>query len=257
MRFHRHRIRYWSNSPTAKWLFSRVGVVVPYALTAEGWDEWEMTTRANHPVLYNLIENKFNKLQNFIYYPFDFYDHLRSLYMNAFVTKTHYLDTKLKKGQWHEADTRLLHGAFGLLVDFIEVEKAHMLSWSIPEEQPWWFKLRRFKLSETRSAENGIKYLEWEAQLTEDNGIHFTAQAIAAQEQLELYNWWKNIRPNRPDPHDISGWSEHCETLDIQVKTRSNTRQILQTLQDIETQYDNEDSEMLIRLITIRKHLWT
>ena len=33
----------------------------------------------------------------------------------------------------------------------------------------------------------------------------------AATEQKRLYDWWKNIRPNRPDPNVESGWNEFCD----------------------------------------------
>jgi hypothetical protein len=96
-----------------------------------------------------------------------------------------------------------------------------------------------------------------------------THQAIAAIEILELYNWWKHIRPLRPDPHDASGWTEYC------TRKRSDDEGILDWLEDrseedskesgrildicnaMEVAYEKEDEEMMIRLIRIRRSLWT
>jgi hypothetical protein len=71
-----------------------------------------------------------------------------------------------------------------------------------------------------------------------------TAQAIAAQKTLELYNWWKNIRPNRPEAHDL--FSEEKDGKNYYKK-----------IGKIEDHYEKEDTKMLIELIKIRGSLWT
>jgi hypothetical protein len=43
------------------------------------------------------------------------------------------------------------------------------------------------------------------------------------------------------------------ETTDEQAETR----RILDLLREIEKQQDDEDTEMMIRLIKVRNHLWT
>ena len=96
-----------------------------------------------------------------------------------------------------------------------------------------------------------------------------TTQAQAANEIIELYTWWTDIYPNRLDPYDVSGWSEHCDLRrvthaddgfiweDRNDEEKAQTRKCLDSLQDLETQYREEDTEMLIRLINLRDSLWT
>jgi hypothetical protein len=94
-----------------------------------------------------------------------------------------------------------------------------------------------------------------------------TYQAIKAEEILALYKWWTEVYPNRPDPHDASGWSEYCdrkreqgghflaETKDPELRAFGD--KALERTREIEEAYEKEDEEMLIRLIKIRNSLWT
>lgn len=99
-----------------------------------------------------------------------------------------------------------------------------------------------------------------------------TLQALAAQEVLVLYNWWKEERPNRPDPADISGWRKYCEETRNIAKAHDNdtlngaltnknedkrSHHILTTYSKVEKEQEEEDTAILIRLIKIRQSLWT
>ena len=98
---------------------------------------------------------------------------------------------------------------------------------------------------------------------------------MAAQETLILYKWWKYERPNRPDPYEVSGWNKYCDEnfkeadgrgykplWDNLIKNKDedeneNTRNILNICRKVEKEQDEEDTAMLIRLVKIRKSLWT
>ena len=81
----------------------------------------------------------------------------------------------------------------------------------------------------------------------------------------ELYLWWTQVYRNRPDPYDASGWSELCEKRRIthgedgiffEDRTddeKEQSKQTLASLHDLEAVYEQEDEDMLIRLIKIRK----
>jgi hypothetical protein len=95
-----------------------------------------------------------------------------------------------------------------------------------------------------------------------------TYQAKAAKEILELYTWWKEVYPNRPDVHDASGWSAYCDMrrekgyhlLDMEDKSaeeKDMCNTALNKSREIEEAYNKEDEEMMIRLIKIRESLWT
>jgi hypothetical protein len=54
---------------------------------------------------------------------------------------------------------------------------------------------------------------------------------------------------------DISGWTEFCENkLNYTDEQKSN---MLANTQEIEDRYDKEDEDMMIRLIKIRKTIWS
>jgi hypothetical protein len=67
---------------------------------------------------------------------------------------------------------------------------------------------------------------------------------------------------------DASGWSEYCEASRIANGGKLNfseenatlkkmCRESFKKMNEIEKQYEDEDEEMLIRLIKIRNSLWT
>lgn len=181
--------------------------------------------------------------------------------------------------------TRLLHGMFNELVDFVEIEKAwHHVIWDKEARYkfntPWWRKgpfLLRW--NPWRCPEAGLEHLKWEMTLTSDYewlpkcerrqqpGYNTpTPQALDAKEVFELYTWWKATRPSRPDPSDASGWSDYCEKRHKDIESlfedrseeeRAESRIILDKMSAIEKTYAQEDEAMMIRLIKLRHSLWT
>lgn len=137
---------------------------------------------------------------------------------NRFLDKPHLVDTRLEPGISYDVDTRLIHGMFELLVDFVEDECANMynicfLNGDCPG----------------RSAINGISYL-----LARDE--YSDADQIARhREVVDLYDWWKS-RDSRIDPYCIHDPKEVWRLIEA---------------------HHTEDTEMLIRLVKIRDSLWT
>jgi hypothetical protein len=153
----------------------------------------------------------------------------RSYFINRFIDKTHALtSSSLKRGQFHELDTRILHCLFDSLVDYIEKELAwmHVIC---TEANP---KRRGFGW---RSRHEGLAHLDWESELMDDHGQP-TSQALSAREIKALYLWWTEERPKRQDPFMVSSMERFFA---------------------LERQFTNEDGEMLIRLMKIRSNLWT
>lgn len=282
------RSNYWSNSKFAQLVQSTVAnVEKPIALPLGQWKVWDNAFKTGHPFVYWFTEEFLDTLQKIVCWPNDKLRDFRYWGYNRFVTKPHYLNTKLGKGTYHEIDQRIIHGLFETLVDFIEVEKAWMLVvWNDEERAkyylPWYKRVPYFlRWKEWRCPEAGLAHLKWEMSLTNECewasadekstdascGLP-TSQAVAAKEQYELYNWWKNTRPLRPDPMDASGWSDYCKAMDAKygdlgwMEERNEQEQTASKLaldktNEIEEMYDHEDEEMLIRLIRIRRSLWT
>lgn len=261
------RSRYWSCTKFAD--FVR-GTKKLGSGTLEEWDEWKTIAKTNHPFRYWLAEEFLDKVQRFLNAPTDCIHSIRYWIINRFITRSHALtSSSLTRGQYHEMDQRILHSLFDELVNFVEVEKAWMqvISHSERYKKPSFFQ--RFKW---RDANAGIEYLKWETTLTDVEWLDedkkheakATPQALAAQEILELYFWWKFSRPNRVDPYELSGWSKLCEEKSLMEfserrdpEHRKKTKEVLNRLNEIEESYEREDEEMLIRLIKIRRSLWT
>ncbi len=91
-----------------------------------------------------------------------------------------------------------------------------------------------------------------------------------------LYRWWTKTRPNRPDPFDglkeneIPDWKEHTEpvyaadgkTIEHYVYISDppgypKYKAASEKYRKLNMKWDAEDQDNLIRLIKIRRFLWT
>ena len=278
------RKQYWSCTKFADWLR---GSSKPVAETSLGWRDWNKHSKKLHPIRYWLAEEGLDKLQNLIYWPTDKLYGIKYYINNRFFTRTHALlahPRDIRPGSWHDVGNRFLPCLFNSLVDYVEVELAwwHLL-WENKEERkkynaPWW-RFGWWNLRLWRCPQAGLDNLEWQSKLVWEEGHcqpdspnigQPTPQAINALEVLSLYKWWTEVYPNRPDPHDASGWSAYCDSLrekydgDIFVRLeerdeedQKTSTEILEKLQQLEKQYKDEDEAMMIRLIKIRDSLWT
>lgn len=275
------RIHYWSCSSFADWVR---GTPKSGAKTAEDWDAWRRDSKRAAPWRYWIAEEGLDKLQDVVYYPNDLYHTVRYYIANRYISHTHALTAHPKdiaRGNWCDVGNRFLPCMFNELVDFIEVEQAlHHVAWDKEAREKYGAPPRFLRSWRTwRSPEAGLDYLRWAAELTNEEWLdegskHLaepTSQALSAREMLELYNWWKNIYPNRPHPHDVSGWTAYCEerraartedsgslvALYSDDPNKERVRAMLDECNRIEAEYEEEDLQMMIRLLKIRKHLWT
>jgi hypothetical protein len=258
------RIHYWSCSKFADWVR---GKNKGSAKTSKGWNDWHKDTKANNPIRYWIAETLLDNIQDVVYFPYDVYRNVKAYYSNRFISKSNALTADpahIKPGQWRDFGHRILPCLFDELVKFVETDLAMMYPNSKGDHK-------------TRDPISGLKHLEWAMSLTngsdygvEENDPKFgqpTHQALVAKEILELYTWWTTVYPYRPEPSDVSGWSEYCKnkrgddelfiSTDETPEERENTRKILDHLYLIEKKYHDEETEMLIRLIKIRDDLWT
>lgn len=236
----------WSSSKLAKIIRNFFNVTEqPNSASLSEWRKWEKANRNN--IGYIIAEHWLDNIQCFVLYPKTVISNIKHLFKMTFIEQHHLINTGLEKGEYHENDTRMLHGMFNILVDYVEVELAHMMMLQLDPA----IKLN----SSTRNREAGLKHLDWEILNTS------TEQSQSASDIKELYLWWVDIRPNRPAAADVSGWKNFCELREFGEDMGEEERSLAQTLltqyNDINTQYSNEDTEMMIRLIKLRSHLWT
>lgn len=255
-------------------LKSKLTYEKPVALQWHEWDEWEEKMRKERPLAFWLndtVPDFFDDIWRSITKPFN---DLRYWIRCRVFDKYHVINTGLEPG-YADCDTRLLHGMFNLLVDFVEVEKAWMCVVFDNDARKKYkyppFSVGSFRIRSFRCPEAGLAHLDWEYSLGNPNLDEYErceSQSATAAEILYLYKWWKEVRPNRPDYHDASGWSNWCEYRDkkgyrmfddsqYSEEEKAEQRRILDLSHKLETDQFNEDSEMLTRLIKIRGSLWT
>lgn len=245
----RSRLNYWSCSKFADWVR---GEKKPFALELDAWEDWRKEASSKRPVRYFLAETLLDKIQDLVSLPWDLAHSLSAWWDNRFVSQTHVLKTGLPAGEYHELDERILHGLFNEFREFVESELARMQGWGD----------EKYKFTKGRCPEAGLDHLKWAMSLRLEEPFVSkkdsdwgkpTPQAKSAAKMLELYKWWTEVRPNRPDPHEASGWSK-CWDKKGSDKAKDAA---LKRLQKIEEEYEAEDEKMLVRLIKVRKSLWT
>ena len=280
------RSRYWTCSKFADWLR---GTMKPKSATADGWAVWNKQAKKSHPFRYWLAEEGLDIIQQTIFYPVDKIYALKYYINNRFVTRTHSLTAHardIRPGDWCDVGYRFLPCLFNELVNFVEIELAwwHVV-WddkAYKEFRAPWYSRGWFRWRTWRSPEAGLANLEWQRKLINDeewvekdnpNYGKPTPQAIKAQEILDLYTWWTVERPKRPDAHKASGWSDYCDSKRNELdedgepmglfrgeRTPEEKELVNKMLDDchaIEQAYEQEDEEMMIRLIKVRHGLWT
>jgi hypothetical protein len=271
---------YWSCGKFADWIR---GTAKPTAETSKGWRVWNEQARTSHPIRYWIVEEGLDRLQSIIYGPVEMLHSIKYYINNRWVTRTHALTAHprdIKPGQWQDVGYRFLPCLFNELVDFVEVElawwhivwadKADIAKYNPPFWARGWWRWRTW-----RCRQAGLDNLEWQRNLRHDEDWigaddplygKLTPQAEKAQEILELYMWWTLGRVLRVDPHDASGWTAYCERRrkdgtdffeDRDEADREESRRILDECRRLEEKYEQEDEDMMIRLIKIRQGLWT
>ena len=278
------RSHYWTIGKFADWLR---GTPKLKCGTSEEWHSWEDKAKAAHPIRWWIAEEGLDYLQKFVYYIPDKLNDIRYYINNRWVSHSHALTAHprdIQPGNWSDVGNRFLPCMFNELVNFVEIEQAwHHCMWSDEAktefETPWWRK-GWLRWRTWRCPEAGMQYLKWASELVVDENMGSnpdekgygepTYQAKAAKEIIELYTWWTVTYPNRPDPYEASGWTDHCEAMRVKYPSsfmaslnskdpadRKASDKAHKLLQKIEAQYEKEDEQMMIRLIKIRGSLWT
>lgn len=202
------------------------GTEQPEYDTIQGWADWHKKARTNHPIRYWVVHKFLDGFMDIIYSPVNLIRSIKSYIYNRFRSKTHALTSSLKRGQYHELDTRILFCLFDELTKFVECESAYLH-----------YRLSGIKFNHSRfpwrSRDAGLAYLDSMALVDVDEkyGVNelSLAQAATFKEIKALYLWWNDSRV------------DHIESYDPDV---------------IKVHYD-EDDAMLLRLLKVRRHLWT
>jgi hypothetical protein len=212
--------------------------------TSEDFDHYDDWLKSTHPKMYWFENVLMDKVQDAFCWLPSLYNGLRSKIQNRFIDRVSVLQTGLDPWTYNEIETRMIHGLFNTFKIYIEVELAHYSQVFYSEETE---KERK----DWTPIQHAMSHLEWEIDYTEGN------QSVSAKEKMELYKWWTEIRPNRIDPW-VLVVEEECDNspvipslskLSYEEKYGDYNRELVRQ--------EEEDTEMLVRLIKLRSSLWT
>lgn len=159
-------------------------------------------------------------------------------------------------GKYHDADMKMLHVNFQILVDFVEIECAAMGNdcYDTPYHTVMGFlqglPFIHWFLPSVRNARKGLHHLRWEMSLVDEAA----SQAEYAAQFYRLYRWWKRERPTRKD-----AWSVYQATRMPRLgeELSAKDRKLMKRCRQTEDRYEREDEQMLRLLLKYRKGLWT
>lgn len=250
----------------------------PSSATIAEWREWKKQTKSQYPFRYWLLETLPSAIRLANHRYWEPLSTLRCWCKNRFITKSHLLRTGLAPGKYYETDERILHGCFNTLKEFVEQDKAYLNFWCNYKSHKWWQSRAPFSWFYTVPKSQGIEYLQWESTLKHNADCFLdpnepvigtpTPQALAAQEILDLYIWWTQTRPLRDQNSACVNYHNFCEEMHakyqdswfMDLPNPQESQKLRQLMDDYNTEehrQHQEDEDMLIKLMRVRRSLWT
>jgi len=229
----RMRINYWSCSKVADALRSLLRASQkPKFATSQEWKEWRESNKDSFS--YKLTEDYLDNLQNVVMFPSDVYHVAKCYVLNRFVTKVHYLKTGLPKGRWVDLDQRILYGLMNELEIYVREELGWMYH-AFHEDQSNW---KWYLLEDSQKLAKGLAKLDDQIQCRErDDDTHGVEKDIK-----EILSWWWL---KRTGVEDTTFPMKEDGTIDYPAAWEQDER------------LEKEEDEMLVRLLKIRRNLWT
>lgn len=229
----------------------------PRAMALGSWGDRDEKLKKHFPIRFFMWETFPELFEQYINRPYR--DCKRWVRFRTW-DKYHILKLDVSKS-YHDPDYIMLHSNFQILRNYVEIELA---AWSevnndgISDEQTSSFTrfrkvLHGMKFKKQRNPAAGLRHLDWE--IRDTSGY----QQSSAKEQKALYLWWTIDRPLREEPYDSRLFDDHKDddTSFKAIMTRPYDKELVEARHDMEKYYDAEDEEMLIRLMKIRKSLWS
>lgn len=239
----------------------------PGIMSADGHASFNSEFSRKAPIRYWLTNTLPAKLQPILFILND----MKMWVRYRTVNRMHVLRSGLEPG-YHDLDELMLHTCFTMLVDFVEVESAHMYIVCNDDEQKkesrWAKYLPFYKfMFPFRRPDLGIAHITWSTTLDDPalpTHLQSHAQAVSAREILALYNWWTVTRQNRVplrptefNDQGLGGLSFLSTYFDSTAPDFVKYRESVGKMNEQESIFNDEDQTMFIRLINIRRALWT
>jgi hypothetical protein len=199
---------------------------------------------------------------NGIFYPIQWYRNFTIWYSDTFISPHNVLQIKTLKKSWVDRDEKLLHANFQILSDF--VEKECNVKGSV------------FRLKIVDVDKEMLDYKDYDEEMKKGIRESIINDNRLKQEILDLYDWWNVKRPlrikNNPiyredfpgediitDDDKVVSRNEYGDPEAYLMNWKPDAKRMAyyDEIRKYEEMEDQEDNEMLIRLIKIRKNLWT
>jgi len=207
-----------------------IGIPYPYALSLDGWDDWKTATQLKMPIRWWLFETVPDFINKSFMYKVKFtLTDLKWGFIHRYIRKHQYniIRPSTLPPAYYDARDLILHANMHVLANFLEHEK-----------------------------ESGI--VDWGA--TEETQ-HVWSEANA------IYEWWINKYPNRDEELDKKyplpkEDNDEKPMLWMFYSKYENTpeaveyKALLTKRSEEELVWEQEEEEMLIRLMKIRLSLW-
>lgn len=199
----------------------------PFAASLEDWEKFDARFKADAPIRYHL-----NGIKDFFEYRvINSLKDVKWWVRHRTTDKYHQVDTGLSPG-YYDADTRLLHGVFSILKDFIEIECAKKYRFFYP----WRSRVMNNKRC-------GIEYMKAMGKANEKENPKYLR---ATQALLESYDYWTVQRPILVQ--ELDGF------LDAHLPSDSNS---VKEYFKKERSLDRQDTLYLQKITKHREFMWT
>jgi hypothetical protein len=280
--------RHWTSSDLVSFIRNKVfGLYKPVALQWGEWEKWENETRRKRPIAYFVTEVLPKWLEVIPNHTITYYEEFNTYWTNR-NGNTHCLPSRLKVGEYHSMENRILHSLFDSFVDFIEIDTAqHCIAWNEKKsldkyKVPWRYRIESLSwlFGVYRCPQAGIDRLKYEMGFGNEDAPSLAPvdpiTSEMAREQMAIYTWWKEIRPSRGEVWPISGLEAFWDEMETKHKMSEDTKYSWITARKnftpaekkkydacankkdmLEQQWDDEDDLMIARLMKIRRKLWT
>lgn len=244
----------------------------PGALSSKGWRLFKDEFRERAPIRFWFTNTAYRAYVLPVKWKSEA---IRKWFRYRTYDKYHKLDTGLPPG-YYSVDMQMMHVNFNLLKNFVECELAwNTYAWSDDakeEENTIWRHLPFYRVFRQifrpfRSREWAFKYFEWASKLDDPSlppAERSDHQAQAAREIRDLYIWWVDTVParkmhERPRFSDqgLGDMSMLDDDFDDEAPDFKSFKEIGKLNEALREQWEKEDEEMFIRLVKVRKALWT
>lgn len=191
------------------------------------WEDWEVEMKRDHPVSWFVrreiprpFKRAWDRIDDAIYW-------VKCHTLPSY--RFHILDLRNPGGGiewdhgWRDRTEVLLWACFKILVDFVELEKPYDMEQEVDGLTP---------------------------EQIEEQGL--TTQLKKHREMMDLYRWWKTGRAE--DEERISAL---YTARDADYATKAERRAALDAWSKARDEFEERDQTNLLRLIAIRRYLWT